>query len=156
MEVLNEEIGYNFRLPDINCALGISQIKKLDKFIKKRKKIAKIYDKHFCDKKKFVVPKKIINSENSYHLYPLLLNLNKIKKTKDMIIKEFLKCGIKLQVHYIPVNTQPYYKKYGFNKKNFKNTNGFFKRCISLPIFYELNTNKISYKKICNKVLKNQ
>ena len=45
------EIGYNFRLPDINCALGISQIKKLDKFIKKRKKIAKIYDKHFYDKK---------------------------------------------------------------------------------------------------------
>ena len=75
-----------------------------------------------------------------------------------MIIKEFLKCGIKLQVHYIPVNTQPYYKKkYGFNKKNIKNIISFFKRCVSLPIFYELNTNKISYiKKICNKVLKNQ
>ena len=150
------EIGYNFRLPDINCALGISQIKKLDKFIKKRKKIAKIYDKHFCDKKKFVVPKKIINSENSYHLYPLLLNLNKIKKTKDMIIKEFLKCGIKLQVHYIPVNTQPYYKKkYGFNKNKFKNSMKFFSSCISLPIYYDLNKKQLSYiKKISRKIFK--
>tara|TARA_Y100000816_G_scaffold100250_1_gene69875 strand:- start:15665 stop:16813 length:1149 start_codon:yes stop_codon:yes gene_type:complete len=151
------ELGYNYRLPDINCALGISQLKKLNKFVSKRKKIAKIYDKHFEGKKEFIVPKKIFNSENSYHLYPLLLNLDKIKKTKDMVLREFLRHGIKLQVHYIPVNIQPYYKKkYGFSKKNFKNTMSFFKRCVSLPVFYELNLSKIIYiKKICNKVFKN-
>ncbi len=151
------ELGYNYRLPDINCALGISQLKKLNKFVSKRKKIAKIYDKHFKGKKEFIVPKKIFNSENSYHLYPLLLNLDKIKKTKDMVLREFLRHGIKLQVHYIPVNIQPYYKKkYGFSKKNFKNTMSFFKRCVSLPVFYELNLSKIIYiKKICNKVFKN-
>ena len=139
-------LGYNFRLPDINCALGLSQLKKLNKFISKRKKIAKFYDKLFNDKLKFKIPKKIKNTENSYHLYPLLINFDKIKKTKDEIIKEFLKNKIKLQVHYIPVNSQPYFrKKYKYNKINYQNMNFFFKRCISLPIYYDLKINQLSY-----------
>ena len=149
-----KELGYNFRLPDINCALGISQLKKLKKFILVRKKIAKFYDKLFNDKLKFIVPKKNNNTENSYHIYPLLVNFQKIKKTKDKIIKEFLKNKIKLQVHYIPVNTQPYFKKkYEYNKTNFKKTNFFFKRCISLPIYYDLKINQLNYiKKVSKKI----
>ena len=141
-----EELGYNFILPDINCALGISQLKKLNKFILARKKIAKFYDELFQDQLKFNVLKKIRNTENSYHLYPLLVNFDKIKKKKDEIIKEFLENNIKLQVHYIPVNTQPYYKKkYRYNKKNYKNTDFFFKRCISLPIYYGLKINQLRF-----------
>ena len=73
-----------------------------------------------------------------------------------MVLREFLRHELNF-VHYIPVNIQPYYKKkYGFSKKNFKNTMSFFKRCVSLPVFYELNLSKIIYiKKICNKVFKN-
>lgn len=147
-----EELGYNFRLPDINCALGISQLKKLNKFIVARKKIAKFYDKLFIDKLKFNVPKKNSNVENSYHLYPLLVDFDKIKKTKDQIIKEFLKNKIKLQVHYIPVNTQPYFKKkYKYKKTNFQKTNFFFERCISFPIYYDLKINQLRYIKIISK-----
>ena len=70
----------------------------------------------------------------------------KLKKKKDEIIKEFLENNIKLQVHYIPVNTQPYYKKkYKYNKKNYKNTDFFFKRCISLPIYYGLKINQLRF-----------
>ncbi len=150
------ELGYNFRLPDINCALGISQIKRLEKFINKRTKIAKIYDELFSDNKKFVKIKDNNNIQNSYHLYPLLLNLETIKKKKDEIIKEFLKYNIKLQVHYIPVNTQPFYKKkYGFNKNNYRNSLKFFSRCISLPIYNDLNNKQLNYvTKICKKIFK--
>ena len=149
-------LGYNFRLPDINCALGISQIKKLKNFIKKREKISIIYDKFFSKSEKFHIPSKINNNKNSYHLYPLLLNLKAIRKTKDQIIKEFLKNKIKIQVHYIPVNSQLYYKKkYGFNEKNFKNSMLFFKSCISLPIYNDLNNKQINYiKKISKKVFR--
>ena len=149
-------LGYNYRLPDLNCALGLSQIKKLKKFVNRRKKIAEIYDNFFIDKSKFIIPQKIKNTINSHHLYPILLNLKNIKKTKEKIIREFLKNKIKVQVHYIPINTQPYYKKkYGFNKNNYKNSLFFFKRCISLPIYYDLNNRQINYiKKICKKIFK--
>ena len=151
-----EEIGYNFRLPDINCALGISQIKRLDKFIKKRRKISKIYDNFFSNNIKFKIPNKISKNKNSFHLYPLLLNLKKIKKTKDKIIGEFLKHKIKLQVHYIPVNSQPYYKKkYGFDKKKYKNSIKFFNHSISLPIYNDLDIKKLNYiKKVCKKIFR--
>ena len=149
-------LGYNFRLPDLNCALGISQIKKLNNYIKKREKIAKIYDKFFLNNIKFKIPNKITKNTNSFHLYPLLLNLKEIKKHKDKIISEFLKKNIKIQVHYIPVNFQPYYqKKYGFKKKNFQNSMKFFKNIISLPIYYDLSLKEINYiKKICKKIFK--
>ena len=149
-------LGYNFRLPDINCALGISQLKKINKFISARKKISKFYNKLFSDESKFIVPKKIKNTENSFHLYPLLVNFNKIKDTKKKIIIKFLKKKIKLQVHYIPINTQPYYKKkYKNDLKKFKNTNFFYERCISLPIYYDLNNIQLRYiAKVCKKIFK--
>lgn len=149
-------LGFNFRIPDINCALGLSQLKKLRKFLKRREEISQFYDDFFTDKSKFIIPQQIKYNKNSYHLYPLQINLKKINKTKDQIIKEFLKNKIKIQVHYIPVNTQPFYKKkYGFEKKNFLNSMKFFKSTISMPLHYELNKRKLNYiKKICKKIFK--
>lgn len=140
------ELGYNFRLPDINCALGISQLRRLDKFISKKIKIVKIYDKFFSMYDIFKVPKKIKKNFNSYHLYPLLVNFKKIKKSKDSIIKQFLKFNIKLQVHYIPVNLQPYYKKkYFFNSKDFNNSIKFYEEELSIPLFYDLSKKNIQF-----------
>jgi len=151
-----ECLGYNFRLPDINCALGVSQIKKLNNYVKKREKISKIYDNFFSYSTKFKIPNKIYKNRNSFHLYPLLLNLKEKKKSKDKIIKEFLKKKIKLQVHYIPVNSQPYYKKkYGFKEKNFQNSTRFFNNVISLPLYNDLSLKDINYiKKVCKRIFK--
>ncbi len=151
-----ENLGFNFRLPDINCALGISQLKKLNKFISRRKKIAKIYNNFFNEKDKFQIPNEVIGNQNSYHLYPLLVNFKKIKKKKDKIINEFLRYKIKLQVHYIPVNSQPYYKKkYGLNKNKFRNSFKFYENQISIPIYYDLKSNQIKYfLKICKILFK--
>tara|TARA_Y100001958_G_C20884976_1_gene313643 strand:- start:359 stop:601 length:243 start_codon:yes stop_codon:yes gene_type:complete len=79
-----------------------------------------------------------------------------VNKTKKQIIKEFLKNKIKLQVHYIPVNTQPYYKKkYGFIKKDFPITMKFFENTLSFPIYYDLNKKKLNYiKKVSKKIFK--
>jgi len=118
--------------------------------------IANFYNKIFVDKVKFKTPSIIQNTQNSYHLYPLLVNFDKLKTTKDKIIKQFLKENIKLQVHYIPVNSQPYFlNRYGLIYKKFKNSFEFYKREISLPIHYDLNKNNLNYiKKICKKIFK--
>ena len=140
------ELGYNFRLPDINCALGISQLKRLDKFIFKRRKIAKIYDNFFSKYDIFRIPKNISHNFNSYHLYPLLIDFKKIKKSRDLIVKKFLRFNIKLQVHYIPVNSQPFYKKrYSFRKKDFINSKIFYERELSLPIYNDLSKRNINF-----------
>lgn len=82
-------LGFNLRLPDLNCALGISQIKKLKKFIKKRQEIAIFYNKLFKNNIKFNIPLNIKNNKNSYHLYPLLMNLKVIKKKKIKLLRSF-------------------------------------------------------------------
>ena len=150
------DLGFNFRLPDINCALGLSQLKRLTKFVSKRKRISQIYNKFFSDKKKFIIPNNIKKNENSFHLYPLLINFNQVNLTKEKLLKIFLKYKIKLQVHYIPVNSQYYYKrKYGLNIKKFKNSFEFYKKEISLPIFYDLTNKQIAYfKRICKRIFK--
>ena len=149
-------LGFNFRLPDINCALGISQLKRIDTFISRRRKISKIYNKFFSDKEKFTIPKKIKGTSSSFHLYPLLLNFRKIKINKNNLIKKFLNYGIKLQVHYIPVNSQPYYrKKYGLNLKNYINSFKFYNSELSIPIYYDLKNREIKkIFKVCKKLLK--
>ena len=151
-------LGFNFRLPDINCALGISQLKRIDTFISRRRKISKIYNKFFSDKEKFTIPKKIKGTSSSFHLYPLLLNFRKIKINKNNLIKKFLNYGIKLQVHYIPVNSQPYYrKKYGLNLKNYINSFKFYNSELSIPIYYDLKNREIKkIFKVCKKLLKNK
>ena len=95
---------------------------------------------------KFQIPSVRKKTTHSYHLYPLLVNFKKIKKTKERIFKEFLKKKIKLQVHYIPVNMQPYYKKkFSFSKKKFKNSIKFYNQEISMPIYYDLNFKQLKY-----------
>ena len=147
-------LGNNYRMPDINAALGISQLKRIKTFVKRRKAIAKFYDKIFSNNSKFIIPKIKKNFSHSYHLYPLLLNTKIIKKTKKSIFNEFLKNNIKLQVHYIPVNFQPYYKKIvKQNKNQFKNSILFYKRQISLPIYFNLTYKELQHvKKTCKRI----
>jgi dTDP-4-amino-4,6-dideoxygalactose transaminase len=135
-----KSLGLNYRLSDINCALGISQLKKINKFINYRKKIFNIY------KKKLEVLKNIItiptyNSKNipSHHLFVISINFNKIKKTKNDLLVFLKKNKIIGQFHYIPI-----YKFDLFNKKDYflKNSEKYFKNNLSLPIFYNLNLKK--------------
>jgi dTDP-4-amino-4,6-dideoxygalactose transaminase len=147
-------LGNNYRMSDIHASLGISQLKRIKKFVKKRNFIANYYNNVFSDKSKFNIPKKRKDCEHSFHLYPLLLNFKKIKKNKKKIYYEFLKNKIKLQVHYIPVNFQPYYNKViKFDKKKFKNSLEFYNKQISMLMYYDLNLKQLKYiKKISKKI----
>ena len=146
------ELGSNYRLSDIHASLGLSQLKKIKKFISRRNYIAKYYDKIFNNKDFFTIPKKRKNIYHSYHLYPLLVDFDKIGKSKKLVFKQFLKNKINLQVHYIPINTQPYYKKkYKFIKKDFKNSLEFYKREISMPIYFDLSNKQLSFIKSVSK-----
>jgi len=150
------ELGYNYRITDFQCSLGISQVKKLDKFIKKRRKIAKIYDKAFANDKRFIIPKIDAANKHSYHIYPLLINFRKLKIKKVEFFKKMFKKKISLQVHYIPIHLQPFYKKkLKYKKGDFPVSEKFYEKEVSLPIYYSLKEKNVYkvinlIKKFCN------
>ena len=136
-------LGYNYRISDIQCALGISQLKKLNKFVKKRNQIANLYSRNFKNNifQKPHVEKKDLHS---FHLYPLIIKFNKLKISKKYFLKKMLKQGIKLQVHYIPTHLHDYYKKkFKFKKNDFPVSENFYKNEVSLPIYYGLKTKEV-------------
>jgi dTDP-4-amino-4,6-dideoxygalactose transaminase len=132
------ELGYNYRISDINCALGISQLKKIKIFIKKRREIAKIYNQNLLSDN-ISLPKESKIVFHSYHLYPVLIDFNKIKLNKKLFFQKMSEKNINLQVHYIPIHLQNFYKKkYGFKIGDFKISENFYKNEVSLPIYYNL------------------
>lgn len=137
-----KDLGYNYRLSDINCALGLSQLRKLDKFIKKRKEIFLNYNKNF---KKFnqINLYNYSNKNNGYHLYILSINYNKLKCSKDSFIKKLIKKGINVQFHYPPIYSFSFYKdKY---KGIFRGSDQYYKNSFSIPIYYSLSQSDQKY-----------
>ena len=131
------ELGYNYRLSDLNCALGYSQLKKLDIFFKKRSKIFSYYTKKLSPYKQYIFLPNVKNKKNLYHLFLIGINFNKIKNTKDHFIRHLNKKNIFPQFHYVPIYKFSFFK----NKKikEFKGTEQYSRRYLSLPIYYELS-----------------
>lgn len=134
-----QELGFNYRLTDFQCALGMSQLNKLNKFVEKRLRIAKTYDKAFIDIDEIESIKTPEKYKNSHHLY--------IIKTKNKQIRlslfNFLKQnGIYCQVHYIPVYWHPYYQKLGYKKGECPNAENFYNKIISIPIYFDLKNDE--------------
>ena len=100
--------------------MGCSQISRLNQFVLKRNKIAKFYNNIFQNDPVFTIPRVKHNHLHAYHIYPLLVNFNKLKKSKKKYLMNLKKTKINLQVHYIPINMQPYYKRnINLKKKKF-------------------------------------
>ena len=134
-----QDLGFNYRLSDIHASLGLSQIRKLNKFILYRNKIAKKYNQIFENIPEIKTP--FIDNErtHSYHLYVLQIDFKKIKKTKKQLFDFFKKNKINLQVHYIPLFLHPYIKKnYKYKKNDFPNSIEYYEKSFSIPIYYKL------------------
>ncbi|WP_044419392.1 UDP-4-amino-4,6-dideoxy-N-acetyl-beta-L-altrosamine transaminase [Halarcobacter anaerophilus] len=139
------ELGFNYRLTDVSCALGLNQIKRLDKFLKKRRKIAKEYDKAFKEKNTSVTALYPFDEESSYHLYVVKVKFDKLKISKEEFFIKMREKGIGLQVHYIPINKQPFYKKLGYGKENTPNMDKYYKEVFSIPMYPGLKNKEQKY-----------
>jgi dTDP-4-amino-4,6-dideoxygalactose transaminase len=138
------DLGINGRITDIQCALGLSQLKKLPDFINRRVEIAKKYDEAFHNSN--INPLYFYDAKSSYHLYVVKVDFNKTKITKlDLykILKE--KFGIVLQIHYMPINKQPYYRDLGYGNENTPNMDKYYEQCFSLPIYPLLSNEEQDY-----------
>ncbi|MEA9598570.1 UDP-4-amino-4,6-dideoxy-N-acetyl-beta-L-altrosamine transaminase [Polynucleobacter sp. AP-Sanab-80-C2] len=134
-------LGYNYRMTDIQAALGLSQIKKLDKFVEKRQLIANKYD-DLLKKLPLAVPYCHPNSYSTYHLYVVRLNLKKISKSQKEVHNSLRQLGININLHYIPIYLQPYYKQLGFNRGYCVEAESYYREALTLPIYPGLSENQ--------------
>jgi dTDP-4-amino-4,6-dideoxygalactose transaminase len=150
--------GLNYRLSDINCALAISQIKKIKKFINLRKRIYSFYKKNFYNFNSFfTLPKYSKNIKSSYHLFIINFNIKKILINKKTFFKKMLENKIICQYHYKPIFLFKKIFKQKFMKKDFKGAIAYYEKAISLPIFPDLSKkNQIFIIKIIKYLLQNR
>ncbi|NJM65410.1 MAG: UDP-4-amino-4,6-dideoxy-N-acetyl-beta-L-altrosamine transaminase [Acaryochloris sp. RU_4_1] len=131
------ELGFNYRMTDIQAALGTSQMQRLDEFVAQRRFLAQRYDCLLHDLP-ITLPWQHPDAKSSWHLYVIRLNLDKIRKTHRQVFELLRQTGIGVNLHYIPVHTQPYYQSLGFQWGDFPNTENYYQEAISIPIYFGL------------------
>ena len=140
------EPGFNYRITDFQCALGIKQLERLDKFVKRRREIAKYYDEIFLKDDRFVYPHVSENSKHAYHLYPLQIKFDELRIDKKEYFEKLKSKNIFLQVHYVPVHLQPFYRKtFGFKLGDFPIAEKFYQRELSIPMYPLLENEDLDY-----------
>ncbi len=142
-------LGYNYRMTELQAALGSSQLKRLDEFIEKRNELAQIYN-NSLDTKYLDLPVVSDNSYSSFHLY--IIKLKKLSKSSEhkKFFQKLRDDGIGVNLHYIPVHCHPYYGKLGFKKGDFPNSEDYYNRSISIPLYFGLSEENQKY--IINKI----
>lgn len=131
------ELGYNYRMTELQAALGISQMDRLDAFVARRHELAKRYDELLEDLP-VTIPWQHPDSYSGLHLYVIRLQLDAITKTHRQVFESLRQQGIGVNLHYIPVHTQPYYQKMGFEPQDFPRAIQYYREAISLPMFQGL------------------
>lgn len=132
-----QELGFNYRISDINCALGLSQLEKLKKFKAERSKIVGLYDNAFSDVPHVKPLKKLKFSDTAWHLYVVLIDYDKLGKSRTQVMTELRESGIGTQVHYIPLHKQPYYRKL-CEEMTLPGADDYYSKCLSLPLYLGL------------------
>lgn len=135
------ELGYNYRITDISCALGASQMNKLDRFLERRRQIAKKYDEAFADIPQIKTPWQQEGCQSGWHLYMI----QTMERSRREVFDGLRQAGIGVNVHYIPVYRHPYYQRNGYAGVHCLNAEAFYERAISLPIFPGLTGQQQDY-----------
>lgn len=138
-----QALGFNYRMTDIQAALGISQLERLRGFISKRTSAAQIYDKAFRNFPGLKNPAPHSSSKSAHHLYVVQLDLEKLKAGRAEIFDALRRAGLGVQVHYIPIHYQPYYRQLGFKKGSLPVCEDYYQRAISIPLFPDIKPAEI-------------
>ncbi|MGM0826328.1 MAG: UDP-4-amino-4,6-dideoxy-N-acetyl-beta-L-altrosamine transaminase [Pseudomonadota bacterium] len=132
------ELGYNYRMTELQAALGISQLDRLDEFVARRHELAKRYNELLKDLP-MITPWQHPDSYSGLHLYVIRLQLKAITKTHRQVFESLREQGIGVNLHYIPVHTQPYYQGMGFAADDYPNAMSYYSEAISLPMFHRMS-----------------
>lgn len=134
-------LGYNYRITDIQCALGCSQMKKLDRFLARRKEIVARYNEAFADCDNIITPYQLSDTESGWHLY-----IVQVKKCdRIQVFENMREKGIGVNVHYIPVYMHPYYQEHGYENVHCANAEEIYSHIISLPLYPGLTSEQQDY-----------
>lgn len=137
-------LGYNYRITDIQCALGLSQLRRVDEFVHKRHELAERYNEALKDLP-VVLPFQEPYNYSAYHLYVIQLKLDQIKKTRRQVFDELRATGVGVSVHYIPVHRQPYYQRFGFKSGDFPKAEKHYQAAVTLPLYFGLTGEDQNY-----------
>ncbi|AWL30338.1 UDP-4-amino-4,6-dideoxy-N-acetyl-beta-L-altrosamine transaminase [Acinetobacter defluvii] len=138
------DLGFNYRMTELQAALGVSQMHRLEQFVAKRHEIAKVYNEILQDLP-IVLPYQLPETYSGLHLYVIRLKLDKIRKNRKEVFDLLREKGIGVNVHYIPVHTQPYYENLGFKQGDFPEAESYYASAISLPMYPDLTREQIDY-----------
>lgn len=132
------DLGFNFRMTDLQAALGVSQMARLDAYVSRRQQLAKRYEEKLAGLP-ITLPWQHADGDSAWHLYVVCVSNDKMGKTRRQVFEELRARDIGVNVHYIPVHTQPYYRRLGFADGDFPNAESYYESAISLPMFATLS-----------------
>lgn len=141
-----QELGYNYRITDLQCALGSSQLQKIDTFISQRRRLVEEYRKLLEPDESFLLPAERDYGKPAWHLFPLRL-VRRLVPHRKWIFEELRRRNLGVQVHYIPVYLQPYYRKLGFKKGLCPNAEEFYSAEISIPLHQKMRRGDV--RRVC-------
>ena len=132
------ELGFNYRMCDIQAALGVSQMHKIDGFIEQRREIVSLYNEKLAEVLGIILPNQLENTESGWHLYMIQLNSELLTKSRKVIFDEMRALNIGVHVHYIPIYWHPYYQGLGYESGLCPKAEKWYEQSMTLPVFPEM------------------
>lgn len=139
-----QSLGFNYRMTDIQAALGANQLKKIDRFLSRRKHYVSLYNEAFESRDEIRIPAQHPDGDSSWHLYIIRLQSEKMKVSRKVIYEELMKENIGVNVHYIPVHKMPYYQQLGYGKETYPVAEKLYEEILTLPLFPKMSVDDIN------------
>jgi UDP-4-amino-4,6-dideoxy-N-acetyl-beta-L-altrosamine transaminase len=136
------DLGFNYRMTEIQAALGFSQLQRIDEFLARRRRIAAAYDRRLADLP-LILPFQHPDAESAFHLYPVQVDDARTQLDRATLVERLRELGVAASVHYIPVHTQPYYQGLGFRQGQFPQAEKYYSRAVSLPMYASLSASDV-------------